>query len=185
MEYQEIYDRFSLHTLSAVDELQNTFGFNGLKILDIGGGTGISAFRIARYADSVISIEPFDAMRNFAITKQKRLGIDNVEFLVGVGEDLSQFNDNEFDCAVSLAALPFLWEDVRQRKLDCVSTVEGCLRVVKPGGYIAIVTGANGWMWDHLTGGMAPFPDRNDKGPREALLEPLGFSFSDFRVIND
>ena len=185
LEYQEIYDRFSLSSISAVDDLQKTLGFSGKRVLDIGGGTGISAFRIAQYAKSVVSIEPFEAMRNYAIARQKKLGVKNVEFINGIGEDLSQFRDNEFDCAVSVHSLPILWEDMERRKKDCVSTVEGCLRVVKTGGYVAFVTGAHGWKWDHLVGGMDSFPDKNIKGLTEALLEPLGFTFRDIRVIND
>ena len=185
LEYQDIYDRFSLSSISTIDDLQKTMGFTGKRVLDIGGGTGLSAFRIAQYADYVVSVEPFDTMRNYAVAKQKRLGVNNVEFLNGIGEDLSQFRDNEFDCAVSVAALPILWEDAEKQKQDCVSMVEGCLRVVSTGGYIALVTGAHGWKRDYLVGGMDSFPDKNNKGPTEALLEPLGFAYRDIRVIND
>jgi ubiquinone/menaquinone biosynthesis C-methylase UbiE len=185
LEYQEIYDRFSLHSISTVDDLQRTLGFTGKRVLDIGGGTGLSAFRIAQHANFVISIEPSDVMRNYAVAKQKRLGVKNIQFLNGIGEDLSQFQDNEFDCAVSIATLPILFEEVEIRKNNCVSLVEGCLRIVKTGGHIAFVTGAHGWKWDYLVGGMDSFPDKNIKGPNEALLEPLGFTFRDIRVIND
>jgi SAM-dependent methyltransferase len=185
LEFQDIYDRFSLHSISAIDYLQKTLGFTDKRVIDIGGGTGLSAFRIAQYAKFVVSIEPFDAMRDYAIAKQKKLGVKNVKFLNGIGEDLSQFRDNEFDCAVSVAALPILWEDLERQKQDCISMVGGCLRVVKSGGYIALVTGAHGWKWDHLVGGMDSFPDKNIKGQTEALLEPLGFAYRDIRVIND
>lgn len=184
-EFQDIYDRFSLHSISAVDYLQKTLDFTGKRVLDIGGGTGLSAFRIAQYAKSVVSIEPSIPMRSHAIAKQHKLGVNNVEFLDGIGEDLSQFRDNEFDCAVSVAALPILWEDTERMQRDCQAMIDGCLRVIKAGGYIVLVTGARGWKWDHLVGGMDAFPDKNIKWPTDLILESLGFTDRYIRVIND
>ena len=79
LEYQDIYDRFAIWSIAEVDDLQVNYGFTGKRVLDIGTGTGISAFRIAQYADSVVSIEPFIAMRSYAIEKQRQLGVDNVQ----------------------------------------------------------------------------------------------------------
>ena len=185
LEYQDIYDRFSLHSISAIDDLQNTLGFEGKRVLDIGGGTGLSAFRIAQYAESVVSIEPSIPMRSYAIAKQQKLGVNNVEFLDGIGQDLSQFRDSDVDCAVSVTSLPILWEDMEQTRRDCQAMVEGCLRVVKAGGYIALVTGARGWKWDHLVGGMDSFPDKDLKWPTDLILESLGFTDRYIRVIDD
>ena len=153
--------------------------------MDIGGGTGLSAFRIAQYAKSVVSIEPSIQMRSYAIAKQQELGVNTVEFLDGIGEDLSQFRDNEFDCAVSITALPILFEDAERTRRDCQAMVDGCLRVTKAGGYIALVVGARGWKWDHLVGGMDSFPDKNNKWPTDLILESLGFTDRYIRVIND
>lgn len=185
LEYPDIYDRFSLHSISAVDDIQQSLGFTGSIVLDIGSGTGLSAFRIAEYADLVVGIEPFISMRNYAIEKQKRLCINNVKFLQGVGEDLSWFSDREFDCAVSIHSLPIIWEDMGRTERDCQAMVNGCLRVVKNGGYIAIATTTPGWLWDHLVGGMTSFGEPEKKRPTEMLLEPLGFLFRDVRIVID
>ena len=67
----DAYDRFALSSVSAVDDLHVNYGFSGKRVLDIGGGTGKSAFRIAQYANSVVSIEPITAFLNFAIKKTK------------------------------------------------------------------------------------------------------------------
>ena len=185
LEFQDVYDRFSLHSISAVDEIQKTFGFTGKRVLDIGGGTGLSAFRIAEYADSVVSIEPFIAMRNYAIERQKQLGMSNVQFMDGVGEDLSQFSNDNFDCAVSIHSLPIIWEDMERTRLDCQAMIDGCLRVVKPGGYISLASTTPGKLWDHLVGGMTSFGDPDGKGTNGELLIPLGFTYRDVRVINN
>ena len=184
-EFQDVYDRFALSSIAPVDDIQANYGFTGKRVLDIGGGTGKSAFRIAEYADSIVSIEPHIPMRSYAIEKQRRLGIKNVQIIEGVGEDLSQFSSDEFDCAVSIHSLPIVWEDMDRAKRDCQAMVEGCLRVVKAGGYISLATTTPRKLWDHLVGGMTSFGDPNIEGPTEKLLIPLGFTYRDFRVICD
>jgi ubiquinone/menaquinone biosynthesis C-methylase UbiE len=127
LEFQDVYDRFALSSVSAVDDMQVNYGFSRKRVLDIGGGTGKSAFRIAQYANSVVSIEPYIAFLSFAIEKQKQMGINNVQFIEGIGEDLSQFKDGEFDCAVSVHSLPVIWEDTERCKNSCDALVDGCL----------------------------------------------------------
>ena len=85
LEFQDVYDRFSLWSISAIDYLQEHYGFTGKRVLDIGTGTGLTAFRIAQDASSVVSIDPYPAMRDFTIRKQEKLGIKNVRVLEGVG----------------------------------------------------------------------------------------------------
>lgn len=183
--FLDVYDRFALSSVSAVDDIQVNYGFSGKRVLDIGGGTGKSAFRIAKYANSVVSIEPLTTFLSFAIRKQKQMGITNVQFIKGIGEDLSQFEDGEFDCAVSVHSFPIIQENTERGRKSCDALVEGCLRVVKPGGYIALVSKTPGWLKDHEVGGINSFPDPNTKGPNEELLEPLGFTCRDVRVIID
>jgi ubiquinone/menaquinone biosynthesis C-methylase UbiE len=112
LEFHDIYDRFALSSVSAVDDILVNYGFTGKRVLDIGAGTGKSTFRIAQYADSVVNIDPHDTFLSYAIEKQKQLGYNNIQFIEGIGEDLSHFLDREFDCAVSVHSLPIIWEDV-------------------------------------------------------------------------
>jgi ubiquinone/menaquinone biosynthesis C-methylase UbiE len=181
----DIYDRFALSSVSAVDDMQANYGFSGKRVLDIGGGTGKSAFRIAQYANSVVSIEPLTTFLNFAIRRQKQIGVANVRFIKGIGEDLSQFKDGEFDCAVSVHSFPIIQENTERGKKSCDALVAGCLRVVKPGGYVALVSTTPGWLKDHEAGRMDSRPDPNIKGPNEELLEPHGFKYRDVRVVID
>lgn len=183
--FLDVYDRFALSSVSAVDDMQVNYGFSGRRVLDIGGGTGKSAFRIAQYANFVVSIEPLTTFLKFAIKKQKQTGISNVQFTEGVGEDLKQFKDGEFDCAVSVCALPIIHEDTERNKKNCNALLDGCLRVVKPGGYIALALTTPGWLKDHEVGGMNSFPNPNIKGPNEELLEPHNFTYRDIRIVID
>jgi ubiquinone/menaquinone biosynthesis C-methylase UbiE len=184
-ENHDIYDRFALSSISAVDDIQVNYGFSGKKVLDIGGGSGKSTFHIAQYAHFVISIEPSISFRSFAIEKQKRLGINNVKFIEGVGEDLSQFKDGEFDCAVTIHSLPIFWEDIERCRRDVNALVDGCLRVVKPGCYFALASTTPGWLKDHEVKGMKSFPDPNIKDPTAELLKSYPFTYRDNRVILD
>lgn len=183
--FMDIYDRFALSSISAVDDIQVNYGFSGKRVLDIGGGTGKSAFRIAQYANSVVSIEPITAFLNFATKKQEQMRVNNVQFIEGIGEDLSKFRNGEFDCAASVHSLPIICEDTENNKKNCDALVDGCLRVVKLGGYVAFVLTTPGWLKDHEVGGMNSFPDLNIKGPNEELLEPHHFTYRDVRIVID
>ena len=184
-EFHDIYDRFALSSVSAVDDIQVNYGFSGKRVLDIGGGSGKSAFRIAQYTDSVVSIEPSISFRSFVIEKQKRLGINNVQFIEGVGEDLSQFQDGEFDCAMAINSLPIFWEDIERCKRDVNALVDGCLRVVKHGGYFALASTTPGWLKDYEVKGMNSFPNPNIKDPTAELLKSYPFTYRDVRVVLD
>ena len=87
-EFADIYDRFALSSVKAVDELERLFGFTGTRVLNLGSGTGRDSLVIAERAREVIGIEPSPAMREYAIAKQRALGVENVEFVDGVAEDL-------------------------------------------------------------------------------------------------
>jgi len=185
LEFPDIYDRFALTTINVIDHIQQKFGFTDKNVLDIGSGTGKSTFRIAQYANNVTGIEPAIAMRNYAENKKRKSKIGNVEFIDAVGEDLSQFDDNEFDCVVSITALPILWEDTEIRKRKSDALVNECIRVVHSGGFIVLMGKTPGFKWDHLVGGMNSYGDSSEPCPTEELLAPHGFIAEDIRCIID
>jgi len=184
-EYQDIYDRFALTSVEVVDDIQEKYGFTDKNVLDIGSGTGKSTFRIAQYANNVTGIEPSLIMREYAEEKNKELKLRNVKFIEAVGEDLSQFSDNEFDCAVSIHSPPIIWEGDERSKRDCDALVNGCVRIVKPGGYIGFIGRTPGFKWDHLVGGMNSFGDLSKTTPTTEFLKPYGFTTKDIRVKID
>jgi len=178
-EYPHLYDRFAVSSVHAVHELQATIGFTGTRVLDVGSGTGKSTFEIAKYAEYVVGVEPWVEMRAFAIKQQARLGIRNVAFVDGTGENLPAFSENIFDHAVSVYGVPILWEDATRRRRDCDAFIRSCHRVVKPGGYIIVVSTTPGWRPDHL---------RRAKPRRyslDDLLGPHGFAHRDVAVVLD
>lgn len=161
-EFGGVYDRFSVSTTLLVDEMQSIADFNGARVLSLASGTGRDSFEVARRAKHVVGIEPWIEMRSFALAKQQRLGIQNVEFVDGVAEDLSRFEDGAFDHVISLHGAPFRWDDA--------AFVRGCLRVVRPGGYVLF----GGTIGVSMGEGSAPGSGTNGYDPTP-LLEPFGF----------
>ena len=172
----ELYDRFALSSVHAVAEMDALFGFADTNVLVLSAGTGRDAFEIAARARSVVGIEPSAAMREYAIHKQRRLGVANLEFLEGVGEDLSHLPDDSFDRVVSVHGVPFP-EDAER------AVVRGCLRVVRRGGHIAFVSTTPGWQMDHER-----TPPRDASAAPDFLEEylgPFGFRARDVVVEMD
>ena len=174
-EFPERYDRFALSTIQAAEIVHDLVDFRSARVLDIASGTGKNAIAHAKLASSVIGIEPMAKMRAFAQARVRALGLTNVEFRDGIAEDLSAFDDDTFDIAVSMHGAPFPW-DTEDR------FVRGCDRVVREGGHILVVGTTPGWR---------PLPDLGEPfvnpDVRKAMdrLEQLGFSVRDFVVDMD
>jgi ubiquinone/menaquinone biosynthesis C-methylase UbiE len=149
-EFPDLYDRFALSSVTAVEQLDAIFGFTHQRVLNVASGTGKDTFEIARRADHVIGLEPSTTMRSYAVAMRQKLHVCNVDFVSGLAEQLP-FDDATFGRALSIHAAPFVeWDwDLSARE---------CLRVVEPGGWVAFVSA----------------PDPSDLSPR---LSPLGFEF--------
>src|SRR5688572_19712254 len=80
-EFPGLYHRFAVSTRLVVDEMQSLADFTGTRVLSLASGTGLDTFEVARRAKHVVGIEPWIEMRSFAVAKQQRLGVGNVEFL--------------------------------------------------------------------------------------------------------
>lgn len=162
-EFPGVYDRFTVSTQLLVDEMHSIASFTATQVLALASGTGKDAFEVARLAKHVVGIEPWIEMRSFAIAKQQRRGIQNVEFVDGVAEDLSRFEDGVFDRVISVHGAPFPWDDA--------AFVRGCLRVVRPGGYV-LFGGTIG-----VSTGEGSAPGSGTKGfDAMPLLGPFGFT---------
>ena len=84
-DYPEVYDEFASVSRKPrwIDIIPKMFDFKNKIVADIGSGSGKSTFAIAKYAKSVIGIEPEDAMRKLAIKNAKKYNLKNVEFKKG------------------------------------------------------------------------------------------------------
>ncbi|WP_319580878.1 methyltransferase domain-containing protein [uncultured Methanospirillum sp.] len=98
----------------------------GGQLLDIGCGTGLFIRRFLKHGGDVIGIDISSGMIKRATTI-----FPSVQFLVGNAEYLP-FSENSFDSISSLLAFSYLTKPER--------TLEDCLRILKPGGRVAVCT---------------------------------------------
>jgi 2-polyprenyl-3-methyl-5-hydroxy-6-metoxy-1,4-benzoquinol methylase len=103
----------------------------GLKIIDVGAGTGRYAFYLAKQncAVTALDIVPKHVASMQEQAKQQSL---NLDIFQGDARDLSQFPDAQFDMVLCMGPLYHLKTAAGRIKALCE-----CLRILKPGGIIA------------------------------------------------
>lgn len=141
MELDEIYERFEedkrLNTNNAnrIEFLTTTHFIDmylreGMRILDIGAGTGVYSIYYSEKGYHVTAVEP--VKRNVDIIKSKVVsGKLKIDVQQGNALDLSKFADETFDIILCLGPLYHLASD--EDKLKCIDEVK---RVCKKGGKI-------------------------------------------------
>jgi ubiquinone/menaquinone biosynthesis C-methylase UbiE len=105
----------------------------GLRVADIGTGTGVLALELAELGLDVIGIDRSEAMLETARQKWQALSSDelgSVEFQIGDAHDLP-LESNRFDAAFAHMVLHSLEEPER--------AVREMARIVKPGGHLVLV----------------------------------------------
>ena len=103
----------------------------GLKVLDLGSGTGYPALlagEVVGAEGSVVGIDLAESMLAVAARKAKRLGLHQVSFRTGDVTTLP-FEGGSIDAVISRFCLMFLPEIPK--------AAEEIARVLKPGGYVA------------------------------------------------
>jgi ubiquinone/menaquinone biosynthesis C-methylase UbiE len=103
----------------------------GLKVIDVGAGTGRYALYLAQQNCYVTALDIVP--KNVALMKEKgnRQSL-NVDICEGDARDLSHFDDAEFDLVLCMGPLYHLKTEKDRRK-----ALNESLRVLKPGGIIA------------------------------------------------
>ena len=117
----------------------------GKRIIEIGCGGGQNAIALAKWGATCVGVDPSPAQ----IAHARRLALENgvdVQFIVGVAEDLSAFTDAHFDIALSSYAFDYV-TDLRR-------AYDEAWRVLEPGGLFVFCLShpwfqAVGW---HLSG---------------------------------
>ncbi len=175
--YQEAYygDRYegafmwnqglSEHDVQLLDDMR------GKRVLVLGCGGGQDAVALARMGAVAVGIDVSAQQIAYAKKHAAKQGAANASFVTGSVEDLSRFDDESFDAAVSAHALNYV-----ERIEDALGETA---RVLRPGGMLAIsvrhpmdaVLSGGGpytversywepqhdWTWDFESGESAPF----------------------------
>ncbi len=169
-DYPDVYEAFSSfpQTPDIIDVISEEFDLRGKTIADIGSGTGKSTFKLAKYAEQVIGIEPEQAMLKLAEQKAQESNLPNIELKKG-GRESIPLPDGAVDVVTAITA----GVDVKEY-----------LRVLKPGGLILSVDIPFGWYGGELDSVIGEKTPELDKGSKE-LIEKYGFSFKDFDTVQD
>lgn len=115
---RQYYDHISQGVLDQIG--------TGGELLDIGCGTGLFIRRFLKHGGKVTGIDISSGMIKRATTI-----FPSEQFLVGNAEFLP-FSENSFDSISSLLAFSYLTKPDK--------TLEDCLRILKPGGRLAVCT---------------------------------------------
>jgi len=103
----------------------------GSRVLEIGCGVGFTSCHIAKtYGCRVVGIDNREEMVAWSRDRAKRNGLSNkTEFIVADAGKLP-FKANSFDAVISESVLAFVKHKGK--------AVKECVRVAKPGGYVAL-----------------------------------------------
>lgn len=183
-DYPEVYDEFASVKKYPkwIHILPKMFDFKGKVIADIGSGSGLSTFDLAKYAKKVIGIEPENAMRNLAVKNAKKKNIKNVEFRKGTAAKIPLKKDS-VDFVVG-ATLVGIHTPARIRRF-----VKEAARIVKKEGCIITINIAPKW----YGGELAPVILGKRRQARgfdiedivDKTLTKLGFKHKDYYQIQN
>jgi SAM-dependent methyltransferase len=141
-------------------------------VLDLGAGTGsVAALAAGRVAPGrVIAVDPSVEMLDLARRRIATLGLTNIDFREGRGEEIP-LDDGSID--VLLASLSLMFA------IDRSAVARECARVLRPGGrVVAAVWGrpeeCDIVRFQTIAGSFAPTPPVPGVGPG-ALAEPAAF----------
>lgn len=100
----------------------------GMKVLDLGAGTGRYSIHMASNGVHVTAV---DIVPKHVEEIRNKANDENVELkaVLGNGQDLREFEENSFDAVICLGPLYHISD-----KEDRVRCIEECLRVLKPNG---------------------------------------------------
>lgn len=153
---------------SFIDNVETELAFKmleineGMKILDIGCGTGNFSIKLAKIGCHVTGIDVSEKMLLMARVKTIEQNL-NIDFINMDAKDL-KFGDNEFDVVISMAVIEFID--------NITKAVEEMFRVVKTGGQVLIGTINGDSDWGKLY-------------KSKQLRENTVFKFADFKTLQE
>jgi len=177
-DYPEVYEEFGRiqKVPDLIDVIAGRFPLGGKTVVDVGSGTGISTFKLARHAGEVIGIEIEGSMIAVARESALERGAGNVRFQLGDAGDLP-LEDDSVDAAIAITLAD----------LDVRGTAAEMERVVRPGGLVLRADVAPGWYGGELNPVITgkPRDERPAPGSRDAILIELGYQAMDVFLDQD
>ena len=174
----EIYHRFALSTDAGVLQLNEIVPLTGLRVLDLGSGTGRSAFAMAELGATVLGVDPSPSMREFAAGQGR--GRAGVEFIDGSTSRLPE-DRGQFDLVTSFHA-PFAPEgrDVASSE-EVPELVAAIAALLNRGGRIAVATSIPGWTHPWMGSGLVSVDGFRQEKYRSMgdLMREAGFAAHD------
>ena len=108
-------------------EYIHRYAAKGMKVLEIGAGTGRYSVTLAKEGMDVTAVELVES--NLAQLRENAKGMDNLSAYQGDATDLGRFGDNTFDMTLSFGPMYHLYEAE-----DINRAIDEAIRVTKPGG---------------------------------------------------
>ena len=177
-DYPEVYEEWGRipKVPDLIEVMVARFPLQGKVVVDVGSGTGLSTFKMARYAAFSIGIEIEQAMISVATESAVARGVENVRFDLGDAEHLP-LEDGSVDGAV---AITLAGGDVRQVAAEME-------RVARPGGLVLWADVAPGWYGGALGPVISgqPRDETPAKGARDDVLAGLGYEAMDVFMDQD
>ena len=180
-DYPEVYDEFASFPYDPpmMEVIHEMFNLSGKEILDVGSGSGLSTFPLAKYAKTVIGVEPEKSMRELAEEKALELGILNCKFIEGQAEAIP-LDDSSVDIVTAFTATLY------PPKEKVPKFIAEASRIVKNGGLIIDVDVAPGWYGGELAEIIGDEDaDVEAWNRHRAFVDDAGFSYKDIDQIQD
>ena len=138
--YPEVYNELAASEYAdgtLIKTIRKIVNLKNKVVADIGSGTGLSTFEIARYAKFVYGIEPEKYMKRVAIRKAREMNIKNVKFLRGQAEKIP-LKEGSVDLATAFTSVPSNYSDFSNIPKMVKDVVKEVSRVVKKNGYFIV-----------------------------------------------
>ena len=177
-DYPEVYEEFGRvqKVPDLIDVIAGRFLLGDKRVVDVGSGTGLSTFKLARYAEEVIGIEIEESMIAVARESARERGVGNVRFQLGDAANLP-LADDSIDAAIAITLAD----------LDVRATAAEMERVARPGGLVLRADVAPGWYGGELNPVITgkPRDETPVPGSRDAILIELGYEAMDVFLDQD
>lgn len=180
-DYPEIYHAWGQYAKKPdwIDIVREKFPLSGKTVADIGSGSGVSTFELARYAQEVIGVEPEAAMRSIAVRSAAEMGLTNVRFVEGWAEK-NPLPDASVDMVTGITLASTHCEE------NIVGFIRESERITRPGSVILAVDLASRWHGGELAEIILGMPrSAMSDAVRDLVYPKYGFSAFDYFADQD